>query len=808
MALRVWLPLDTSDRNIGASGASATRAVAGTFTSAGKVTATSWSSGQISIPYTYHTTGKISFATWVKPNSATAWSDIFGWGATSIANRIEITANGGSEYRFYGTGGDFLLASSTVITTAFSNAVWHHFAMVADGSKVRFYLDGAMVKEATQSKTVTASFGGTETVWVGKYDTRPQYSGYFNDFRIYDHALSQKEIRELAKGLTLHYLMSGSAVDAMPNMLTWTKDYTASAPLVRTSSAKDGAYHLGNDSLVTLTPGNDYYVQVKSDGVLATHNTGGSAVTTNFTVWLYLRIQGTSKSVGGYDTAVNLTTNNAYIKDTAKQLYVWKYTAPSNAQDITLRVNTYSDGTTATTVRFWDFKIEEDTYTSYIPGTNQASYTKFGLDATTMPNVAMGGSYPLTLVGTCQSVPSIRGLSATDFNETGYYKNTSVPLSFTALTMSLWFYCKAATTQHFLMGSFNNWAPTNGGISMWRNAGELNYNMTIMSSEESTYKSIWAGTFTADAWHHIAVTWDGTTVKVYLDGTLKNTYTYGSNGICYWRNMYLGNSWFSSTPASETDKAYMSDFRLYATALSADDIKRLYNAPISIANTGVGFASQFDELGSKASFRKTGVALSKGIAECGVKVDRTEPDGSKWMHIVHHNNPGAARFASTDTFSRWVYKDNDRFCLGQVLDWTDRWELMIVQKATSSASAAKYRWVQTKNPNKAVFADVAAANVTKVTTEGYSTHSSYGGIYKYNTYSYYVANNGTANNWYGALGCWTLWNNGLPGYAGVAVTTGYIDMYIRVDGGANWKNSFSIMKADSTLVGTGMDETA
>ena len=38
-----------------------------------------------------------------------------------------------------------------------------------------------------------------------------------------------------------------------------------------------------------------------------------------------------------------------------------------------------------------------------------------------------------------------------------------------------------------------------------------------------------------------------------------------------------------------------------------------------------------------------------------------EPDGSAWIRIFHHNNPGNARFASTDTFTTQVYKDEDRW---------------------------------------------------------------------------------------------------------------------------------------------------
>ena len=74
------------------------------------------------------------------------------------------------------------------------------------------------------------------------------------------------------------------------------------------------------------------------------------------------------------------------------------------------------------------------------------------------------------------------------------------------------------------------------------------------------------------------------TMKLYINGVLNNTKTYGSNGNCLFKNIYLGNSMFNTHPDSETDDASMSDFRLYATALSEEDIKELYQTRASVDN--------------------------------------------------------------------------------------------------------------------------------------------------------------------------------------------------------------------------------
>ena len=113
---------------------------------------------------------------------------------------------------------------------------------------------------------------------------------------------------------------------------------------------------------------------------------------------------------------------------------------------------------------------------------------------------------------------------------------------------------------------------------------------------------------------------------------------------------------------------------------------------------------------------------------------------------------------------------------------------MFKGKYTSSGGEWKIRWIQQYNPMTATYANVAAANITKI-TDGYgTTPSSYGGLHK-RTYNNgnntsLCANNGTESNWYGAVGSWTVYQSGIPGwFSGTATvtTTGFNDMYLRID---------------------------
>ena len=152
-----------------------------------------------------------------------------------------------------------------------------------------------------------------------------------------------------------------------------------------------------------------------------------------------------------------------------------------------------------------------------------------------------------------------------------------------------------------------------------------------------------------------------------------------------------------------------------------------------------------------------------------------------WVHIFHHNNPANnGLFASTDTFETSVYKDEHRwYDIEPLMSNMPMYEFLVVQKNTSSSEIKKYRWIQNINPLEATFEDVKPGTITINTNSGYSTSSSYGGLYKMNTYTRLCITKSTSSSWWG-IGSWRTYNEGTVGYPEQPVTTGYIDLYIRI----------------------------
>ena len=159
-----------------------------------------------------------------------------------------------------------------------------------------------------------------------------------------------------------------------------------------------------------------------------------------------------------------------------------------------------------------------------------------------------------------------------------------------------------------------------------------------------------------------------------------------------------------------------------------------------------------------------------------------ESDGSIWLQIFHHNNPTDNLFEQTDTFINGVYKDINRWFNFNACNSMTKWEILVKQKQTNTSTEIKYRWIQTANPMICTFDDVDAADITKITTTGYTAMgSSMGGLYKKNSSTYLCQNNAQSSNWWGAVGAWANHQGGIPGMNGQVVTSGYLDIFIRID---------------------------
>lgn len=102
--------------------------------------------------------------------------------------------------------------------------------------------------------------------------------------------------------------------------------------------------------------------------------------------------------------------------------------------------------------------------------------------------------------------------------------------------------------------------------------------------------------YTKNEWHYYCVTYDGKIAKLYKDGVFSNQVTVSSTDapLKTFSKLFIGYSKAGGV-WRKTLGSY-SDFRIYATALSAEDVAELYHTAASVDNHGNIYAGEIKEV--------------------------------------------------------------------------------------------------------------------------------------------------------------------------------------------------------------------
>lgn len=752
MSLRLWAPLAGDLRQIGASNAVLTNDGA-TVDNNGKIgKCYAFANTHIIVDSTdiqdilSSTTQPFSMACWIYLNSdETDRVIIFGnYSANPFVN-WELAANGTQRLCAGGTSN----YTNKYNSTAVPKTTWTHIAVTYDGNVTTFYQNGILTNTPQTGANTLTTKTANSRFYLGS-DVRndaTRLKGKLNDFRFYDHCLSAAEVHEIAQGLVLHYKLD----DPNPNLLLSTpKSYTPNSYC---------GYQLNFTE--NLVSGQTYTLQLWD--VLVEHSAKTAAEMNLCAYW-----GGGSVVLKNFNGASNfeiLRDHYAYSSHLVATFTISSSQASGNGAT-NAWFNMYNsvgwvNGTVNMHIGAW--KLEKGNIATPWTPNNIAEITD-----------SSGYEHHGTASGTISlSSDTARYSYSTVFN--GSNTKIQVPnLTPSELTISFWMKRNANTgTRQFM---YTAWS----GITC-----ELQTNGTpTFAVYRTNYPTITGTAITTDSgWVHYCATFDTINgSKLYQNGVLKSSnnnvtpiaYSISTNYIGYYNTYYNG---------------LMSDFRIYCTALSADDVLQLYHTSAKIDNKHKIHSFEFNE-NSQDKITKTGQLQGSALTEFNgmsyLKYDSNlyiEPDGSCWVRVFHHNNPGAGSFSSGNDFAHSVYIDENRWFNVELANYLDKWEIMVKGKFTATSDEWKLRWIQQYNPMTATYENVAVANITKITNGYSSSPTSWGGLYFKNGSTYLCANNGTNGNWWGAVGSYSVYQNGIPGWgpSGTITTTGFNDVYLRID---------------------------
>jgi hypothetical protein len=158
-------------------------------------------------------TGKITVALWAKSDGLPGQYDalLMKTSSTSWPDGYGLFYNGSNEVRFFVNHWNTYLASAPINPTP-----WNHIAGVYDGSAVRIYVNGVEGTSVSYTGSIISTIADLE-IGRGASDAY-NLSGWIDEVRLYNRALSAEEIRALANPT-----MSGVAAPNPSNQIT--KDF-------------------------------------------------------------------------------------------------------------------------------------------------------------------------------------------------------------------------------------------------------------------------------------------------------------------------------------------------------------------------------------------------------------------------------------------------------------------------------------------------------------------------------------------------------------------------------------------------------
>ena len=449
---------------------------------------------------------------------------------------------------------------------------WNHVVFTRNTTETKLYLNGEPKLTGTAGTIPSGNY------FVGSWSstTGQNYKGRMCDVRIYDHCLSPMEVKKLSQGLVLHYPLNrqgwgqenllsryvvpgqaGPTSTAAGGRTTWLGDYKITIPatenadtyfrLFTTKQLTANATYTISCQVSGLKEGSYYrfplYAQNNTGmGVLQLDHNGLCSLTFTMTY-------GTQTAATG---ASGETVYICFMDDSARSI---------------------ASGQGAITVS--DFKLEEgSTVAPWCPNSSDTLATTMGLNSTTEYDCS-GFCNNGTRTGTFSWTSDTPKYSVSQyFNGSSYSKTDSGTFSWFAFdkcTVAIWM--KPATLPSSWAGTFGI-AHDNSSTNKSFVIGNYGGKFTVQSANGS-WVNIQASNLPIDEWHHCVATLDGTTIKMYFDGELVNTYTtsWGSTTVASDTRVQVG---IDLPGSDEIYQGYYSDARIYATALSADDVKSLY----------------------------------------------------------------------------------------------------------------------------------------------------------------------------------------------------------------------------------------
>lgn len=536
----------------------------GNFTGAGNI--------DINNLLTYINSTPFSLSVWIKTTGLASGQGFNGILTLTYGLRLGIDGYGNVAFRNYQDYCD------SVTTTNLNNNQWHHIAGTYDGQTMKLYIDNKLINTTinAKSKNIYTNAGciGADVNNTPVY----RFNGNIADVRIYNHALTTKEVEGLFSSKILHYdfkqfqeptvnilnfdtsLNIWPSGDSNANTLV-IKQNAHSLKIIGTCN-KPGEYAYIYP-IYTTTSGNLYTFSMK---IVNNHSS-------------IFKIQIDIKNNENNDRLSPVLLFNIAQNET-KYISV-SSTIPNTTTKITPNICLITDPTTGyVNADVFECQLEAKPYvTNFILGSRAG--TAIDISGHNNNGTIIEASSPKWIKDEIINKGCYQFDGVND-----YIQIPDIGINTGNCTISFWCYCDEDEVRDIFFGNYSatnsfNIEKTTGGILriyISNPAKDLYLTEFIMPKNE---------------WIHVIVTISSFGVEVYKNGIkVYSDLTLSLGNIVFGNPFYIGRD---SRTGATAFKGKIADFRIYNKVLTIDEINEEYTNKISFDENGKIYCDEIIE---------------------------------------------------------------------------------------------------------------------------------------------------------------------------------------------------------------------
>ncbi|MCW1930559.1 MAG: LamG domain-containing protein [Candidatus Kerfeldbacteria bacterium] len=550
--------------------------------------------------------GAMTVEAWVKKTAFSGTDLIVSkWGSTGAAQSYQFSiGNTGAVVLQLRNGASLGIGTSPA--GAVTTGTWYHVAGVYDGSTIQIYVNGQMVGSTAYSAGINNS---TSNFLLSGASTA-SFNGTLDEVRLSD-------VARYTSNFTVPDYPFGIYYDSSHPTLTISEPYTPT----------NIAYWARFTDSTTVSGSSSIMYQISDDA----------------TTWKYWNgsTWATASGVSNASTASSVNVNINNFTTTEKTLY-WRAIFSSEGDD-PASLDTVS--VTCQLNQTWDFDTAaEYTYSSDITISGGAAVLQGGGSAPDSATVGLwhlneasgdfidysGNSNDLSTSGSPTYDASGQFASGIGFDATDQYASiadgSQTGLDMTGeFTVEAWIHKTTFSGNDVIAGKWGVTTDTQGYQLFVGNLGELAFQ--VRNGSSSALVSSPTGAITTGEWYHVAGVYDGSSLKVFVNGEMLGSTSYSDDAANTTTPFMLSGASTASFNGT-LDEVRVSSVARYSSNFTVPD--HPFGVYYPTTTPTLTLASSFHPTALNAVVRWTETATTSGTSQLYYQV--SNDDGATWKY--------------------------------------------------------------------------------------------------------------------------------------------------------------------------------